>query len=58
MPEEYPYIYAWKNNPEREKLFGERCRILSSGTRLHSVLIEFKDGKKVVVSSRALRRVA
>lgn len=58
MPEDYPYIYAWKNNPERAKLFGERCRIVSTGSRLRSVLIEFKDGKRVVVSQRAIRRAA
>lgn len=56
MPEEYPYIYAWKNNPEREKLFGKRCRVVNDGLRLRSILIEFEDGKKVVTSARAIRR--
>lgn len=54
--EAYPYRFHWKNNPEREKLFGKRCRVLSEGTKLRSVLIEFEDGEKIVTSTRALRR--
>jgi len=52
----WDYIFHWKNTPEREKLFGKRCRILSTGSRLRSILIEFEDGHKEVVSQRAIRR--
>lgn len=54
--ERWPYVFHWKNNPEREKLFGKRCRIISEAKQLRSILIEFEDGKRVVVSQRALRR--
>lgn len=57
MPEEYPYVYAWKNNPEREKLFGERCRIVTQGERMRTILIEFTDGKRIITSQRSIRRV-
>lgn len=53
---EYAYVFHWRNTPERERLYGRRCRILQLGTRMRSVLIEFEDGEKVVVSQRALRR--
>lgn len=53
---EWPYKFYWKNTPEREALFGKRCRIITEGSRMRSVLIEFEDGKKMVVSHRAIRR--
>lgn len=53
---EYPYRFAWKNNPEREQLFGKRCRIVTEGSRMRSILIEFEDGKRLVTSHRAIRR--
>jgi hypothetical protein len=52
----WDYVFAWKNTPEREKLFGKRCRVLSTGSRLRSILIEFQDGQRVVVSQRSIRR--
>ena len=51
------YVYAWANNAKRAALRGRACRIVASGTRLNSVLVEFvDDGRREVVSSRALRR--
>jgi hypothetical protein len=58
LPQEntFEYIFSWKNNPERARMFGKRCRILNHGTRLRSILIEFEDGERMVVSERAVRR--
>jgi len=52
---EWPYRYAWGNNPVRARLKGKRCRILKTGRRM-SVMVEFEDGTKVVTSRRALRK--
>jgi len=48
--------YAWGNNPARATLKGHACRILVVG-RMASVLIETDDGRRVVTSRRALRRM-
>lgn len=53
----YEYVFHWRNTEERKKLFGRRCRIVNMGKLLNSVLVEFEDGEKAVVSQRALRRV-
>ena len=52
---EYPYRYAWKNNPKRAQMYGRACRILARGA-LGSVLVEFEGGQREIVSRRALRR--
>lgn len=51
---DYPYVFSWGNNPKRAKLKGQRCRVLVRGAR-RSVLAEFEDGRREVVSYRALR---
>lgn len=56
VKESWPYTFVWKNNPEREKLFGRRCRIITRGTGMRSILIEFENGERAVVSERAIRR--
>lgn len=56
MAEKYEYRFAWKNTPERAKLFGKRCRVLAQGTRMRSIWIEFEDGHREIVSQRAIRR--
>lgn len=48
--------FAWRNNPRRAQLYGQRCRILASGS-LGSVLVEWENGSRDIVSRRALRRV-
>lgn len=53
---EFPYRFAWKNNPKRAELFGKRCRIVASGSK-GSVMVEFEDGTEEIVSRRALRKV-
>ena len=50
------YRYCWRNNVKRLQLFGRKCRILAQGNR-NSVLIEFENGDKEIVSRRALRRI-
>lgn len=48
------YVYSWKNNPKRQALYGRRCRALARG-RMNSMLVEFEDGEKEVISRHALR---
>ena len=50
------YRYAWGNNPVRARLKGRLCRIVARGT-MGSVLVEFLDGERQIVSWRALREV-
>ncbi len=52
----YPYRFAWKNNPKRARLYGQRCRVITRGKR-NSALVEFEDGERVVISRNALRKV-
>lgn len=54
---DYPLIYAWGNNPVRASLRGMRCRIVVTG-RMGSALVEMADGRRVVTSRRAVRRVS
>lgn len=51
----FTHIYAWRNNEKRATLFGRQCRVVARG-KMGSVLIEFEDGSREVVSRRALRR--
>lgn len=48
------HVYVWKNNSKRETLSGRPCRIIAKGT-MRSVLIEFPDGQREIVSVRSLR---
>lgn len=48
------YVYSWKNNPKRRALFGRRCKALAWG-KMNSVLVEFENRDKEIVSRRALR---
>lgn len=48
------YVYGWKNNAKRRNLHGKQCRVLVWG-KMNSVLVEFKDGNKEVISRHALR---
>lgn len=48
------HVYHWlKWNPA---LKGRRCKVLARGTK-NSVLVEFEDGYKAVVSRYALRKI-
>ena len=49
-------VYHWGNNPKRKHLKGKFCRVLGYGTTMHSVLVEFEDGERVITSVRAVRR--
>ena len=53
----YVYVYKWRNNEVRERLWNRRCRIVASGSR-NNVWVEFEDGAQVVTSRRALRKAA
>lgn len=52
----YPFVFGWKNNPVRAQYKDKRCRIIATGTRMKSVLIEFEDGTRFVTSIRALKQ--
>jgi hypothetical protein len=49
------YIYAWKNNSKRIKLFGKKCHVVAR-MKMNSALVEFENGDKEVISRNALRR--
>lgn len=51
------HIFAWGNNPKRATLKGRACRVLVKARTMGSVLVEFDDGQREVVSRRALRRM-
>ena len=50
------HYYAWKNNPKRITLYRRPCRVLAYGS-LGSILIEFENGQREIVSRRAIRRL-
>lgn len=52
----YDRTYRWKKNPERMHLVGKHCRVIAHGTSMHSVLLEFEDGERVITSRRATVR--
>ena len=52
----YTHRFAWGNNPKRATLKGRLCRIIAAGKK-NSVMIEFADGQREIVSRRALRKV-
>ena len=47
-------VFAWGNNEKRATLKGRRCRIVARG-RMNSVLVEFGDGQREVVSRYSVR---
>jgi hypothetical protein len=55
-PKRMTHVYSWGNNEKRETLKGRPCRIVVNGKVMRSVLVEFDDGQREVVSIRALRK--
>lgn len=55
-PASFDRIYRWKNNPKRAHLHGRACRVITHGTTMHSVLVEFEDGERVVTAARAVQK--
>ena len=53
---DFDRVYRWKNNPKRAHLAGRACRVIAYGTSMHSVLVEFEDGERVITSMRAVHR--
>ena len=49
------YVYGWKNNPKRQDLYRRKCKVLVRGG-MNSVLVEFENGQKEIISRNALRR--
>lgn len=50
------HIFGWGNNPKRATMKGRPCRVIARGT-MRSVLIEFADGQREIVSYRSLREI-
>lgn len=50
------HYYAWRNNAKRQTLYSRKCRIVSRGT-MNSLLAEFENGQREVVSGNAIRRI-
>lgn len=51
---EYPYVYTWGNNSKRERMKGNRFRIIVRGG-MNSVLVEFEGGQREIISRNAIR---
>jgi hypothetical protein len=49
------YVFAWGNNTKRAELKGRLCRIVCRGSSMRSVMVEFENGQREIVSYRALR---
>ena len=53
MPDQPTHVWFWRKRlPERR---GQSCRVLARGT-MNSILVEFKDGYRVVTSRYAVRK--
>jgi len=50
------HVFVWGNNAKRATMCGRECRIVASG-KMNSVLVEFANGQREVISRRALRRL-
>ena len=51
------HFYAWRNNAKRATMHRRPCRIVARGT-MNSIMIEFADGQREIVSRRSVRRLA
>ena len=54
--EKLTHYYNWKNYPIREKYYKKRCRVISRG-KMNSVLVEFEDGHRMIISRYAIRKI-
>lgn len=50
------HYYAWRNNSKRATLYGRHCRIVARGS-LNSILVEFENGQREIVSGNSIRRI-
>jgi hypothetical protein len=48
------YRYAWGNNEKRKTMQGRLCRVIARGKK-NSIMIEFQDGQREVVSRHSIR---
>ncbi len=53
----FPYRYVWRANGKYKNLYRQRCRVLARGA-LNSALVEFRNGKREIISRNALRKAA
>ena len=49
------FVYSWGNNPKRKFLKGKSCKVIARG-RMNSVLVEFNNKQREIISRNALRR--
>jgi len=52
---EMTHVFRWGNNAKRAALKGRRCRVLARGAK-GSIMVEFSDGQREIVSRRAVAR--
>jgi hypothetical protein len=50
------YLYAWRNNSTRATYYGCRCRVTARG-RMNTIRLEFDDGRILLTSGNAIRKV-
>jgi len=50
------YRYIWGNNEKRKTLKGRICNVIARG-KMNSVMIEFSNGQKEIVSRYSIRRI-
>jgi hypothetical protein len=53
----FPYVFAWKNGEKWATLYGRRFRVIARGKSMNTVMVEFQDGQREVISRQAMRRV-
>lgn len=49
------HTYFWGNNEKRATMKGRPCRVIARGLSMRSVMVEFENGQREIVSYRALR---
>lgn len=47
-------VYQFDKNPKRDHLNGHFCRVVATGSGMHSALIEFEDGQRIVTTANAV----
>ena len=45
--------FRWGNNKKRKTLKGRECKVIARG-KMNSILIEFKNGQREIVSRRSV----
>uniref|UniRef100_A0A6M3XQF9 Uncharacterized protein n=1 Tax=viral metagenome TaxID=1070528 RepID=A0A6M3XQF9_9ZZZZ len=54
---QYGYVFSWGNNDKRKTMKGRKCRVIARGKK-NSIMIEFEDGQREIVSRNSIRKNA